>query len=446
MKFNVLIIDDEKDILNMLSRIIELEGYSVFKASTGKEGIKVFRKENIHLVITDVKLPDARGIDLVIDFKQYRPEAEIICLTAYGKIEDGVQAIKNGAFDYLVKGDDNKKIIPLLSKASDKAALQFKVSRLKAQISEKFGFHKIIGDSKPLLNAIDMAKRVAPMDTNVLITGPTGAGKEVFSRAIHSASNRTSENFLAINCSALGKDLLESEMFGHKAGAFTGAVKDKPGLLEEAHLGTVLLDEIGEMHPELQAKLLRFLEEGTFISLGDTKEKHVDVRVISATNRDLKKAVEDGTFREDLYYRLSVFTIDLPGLDERKKDIPLLTDYFVKEIGLKVNVNITSVSDEFMDALQQHQWKGNIRELRNVIERSIILSNEGKLTEDLLPFDFLINKNPGIKTGLFKLKDVEAAHLKNILKYTRGNKSKAAEVLDIGLTTLYNKIKEYQLD
>lgn len=446
MKFNVLIIDDEKDILNMLSRIIELEGYSVFKASTGKEGIKVFRKENIHLVITDVKLPDARGIDLVIDFKQYRPESEIICLTAYGKIEDGVQAIKNGAFDYLVKGDDNKKIIPLLSKASDKAALQFKVSRLKAQISEKFGFHKIIGDSKPLLNAIDMAKRVAPMDTNVLITGPTGAGKEVFSRAIHAASNRTSENFLAINCSALGKDLLESEMFGHKAGAFTGAVKDKPGLLEEAHLGTVLLDEIGEMHPELQAKLLRFLEEGTFISLGDTKEKHVDVRVISATNRDLKKAVEDGTFREDLYYRLSVFTIDLPGLDERKKDIPLLTDYFVKEIGLKVNVNIKSISDEFMEALQQHQWKGNIRELRNVIERSIILSNDGKLTEDLLPFDFLINKNPGINTGLFKLKDVEAAHLKNILKYTRGNKSKAAEVLDIGLTTLYNKIKEYQLD
>ena len=446
MKFNVLIIDDEKDILNMLSRIIELEGYSVFKASTGKEGIKVFRKENIHLVITDVKLPDARGIDLVIDFKQYRPESEIICLTAYGKIEDGVQAIKNGAFDYLVKGDDNKKIIPLLSKASDKAALQFKVSRLKAQISEKFGFHKIIGDSKPLLNAIDMAKRVAPMDTNVLITGPTGAGKEVFSRAIHAASNRTSENFLAINCSALGKDLLESEMFGHKAGAFTGAIKDKPGLLEEAHLGTVLLDEIGEMHPELQAKLLRFLEEGTFISLGDTKEKHVDVRVISATNRDLKKAVEDGSFREDLYYRLSVFTIDLPGLDERKKDIPLLTDYFVKEIGLKVNVNIKSVSDEFMEALQQHQWKGNIRELRNVIERSIILSNEGKLTEDLLPFDFLINKNPGINTGLFKLKDVEAAHLKNILKYTRGNKSKAAEVLDIGLTTLYNKIKEYQLD
>lgn len=446
MKFNVLIIDDEKDILNMLSRIIELEGYSVFKASTGKEGIKVFRKENIHLVITDVKLPDARGIDLVNDFKQYRPEAEIICLTAYGKIEDGVQAIKNGAFDYLVKGDDNKKIIPLLSKASDKAALQFKVSRLKAQISEKFGFHKIIGDSKSLLNAIDMAKRVAPMDTNVLITGPTGAGKEVFSRAIHAASNRTSENFLAINCSALGKDLLESEMFGHKAGAFTGAVKDKPGLLEEAHLGTVLLDEIGEMHPELQAKLLRFLEEGTFISLGDTKEKHVDVRVISATNRDLKKAVEDGTFREDLYYRLSVFTIDLPGLDERKKDIPLLTDYFVKEIGLKVNVNIKSISDEFMEALQQHQWKGNIRELRNVIERSIILSNDGKLTEDLLPFDFLINKNPGINTGLFKLKDVEAAHLKNILKYTRGNKSKAAEVLDIGLTTLYNKIKEYQLD
>lgn len=443
---NVLIIDDEKDILNMLARIIELEGYSVFKASTGKEGIKIFKIEKIHLVITDVKLPDAKGIDLITDFKRFRPETEIICLTAYGKIEDGVQAIKNGAFDYLIKGDDNKKILPLLGKARDKAALQFKVSRLKSQLTEKFGFNRIIGSSKPLLNAIDMAKRVAPLDTNVLITGPTGSGKEIFSRAIHSESNRTSENFLAINCSALSKDLLESEMFGYKAGAFTGAVKDKPGLLEEAHLGTVLLDEIGEMHPELQAKLLRFLEEGTFIPLGDTKEKQVDVRVISATNMNIKKAVEEGSFREDLYYRLSVFTIDLPGLDERKKDIPELTNFFVKAIGLKVNKSIQSISDEFLEALQKHQWKGNIRELRNIIERSIILSNDGILTDDLLPFDFLLNKNPGINTGLFKLKDVEAAHLKNILKYTQGNKTKAAEILDIGLTTLYNKIKEYQLD
>ncbi len=443
---NVLIIDDEKDILNMLARIIELEGYSIFKAGTGKEGIKIFKKEKIHLVITDVKLPDAKGIDLIIDFKHFRPETEIICLTAYGKIEDGVQAIKNGAFDYLIKGDDNKKILPLLSKARDKAALQFKVSRLKSQLTEKFGFSRIIGSSKPLLNAIDMAKRVAPLDTNVLITGPTGSGKEIFSRAIHSESNRASENFLAINCSALSKDLLESEMFGYKAGAFTGAVKDKPGLLEEAHLGTVLLDEIGEMHPELQAKLLRFLEEGTFIPLGDTKEKQVDVRVISATNMNIKKAIEEGYFREDLYYRLSVFTIDLPGLDERKKDIPELTNFFVKAIGLKVNKSIQLISDEFIEALQKHQWKGNIRELRNIIERSIILSNDGKLTDDLLPFDFLLNKNPGINTGLFKLKDVEAAHLKNILKYTQGNKTKAAEILDIGLTTLYNKIKEYQLD
>lgn len=446
MIFNVLIIDDEKDILNMLSRILELEGYNIFKAGNATEGKKIFKKEPIHLVITDVKLPDGKGIDLVEEFKGIRPEVEIICLTAFGRIEDGVKAIKNGAFDYLVKGDDNKKIIPLLSKAADKAALQFKISRLKSQITEKYGFNRIIGSSKPVLEAINMAKRVAPIDTNVLITGPTGSGKEVFSRAIHSESNRATENFLAINCSALGKDLLESELFGHKAGAFTGAVKNKPGLLEEAHMGTVLLDEIGELHPDLQAKLLRFLEEGTFISLGDTKEKKVDVRIISATNRDLKKAVEEGTFREDLFYRLSVFTIQLPGLDERKKDIPELTRFFVKTIGLKVNKNINTITDSFFEALQKHHWKGNIRELRNIIERCIILSDGGKLTENLLPFDFLLNKNPGVETGLFKLKDVEAEHLKNILKFTKGNKTRAAELLDIGLTTLYNKIKEYGLE
>ncbi|AVR45178.1 sigma-54-dependent Fis family transcriptional regulator [Christiangramia fulva] len=446
MKKTILIIDDEKDILNMLSRIIELEGYNVFKAPTGKEAIKLFKKERIHVVITDVKLPDISGIELVNTFKEINKAAEIICLTAYGKIEDGVKAIKQGAFDYLVKGDDNKKILPLLSKAYDKAELQYKILRLKSQISEQFGFNRIIGSSKPLKNAIEMAKRVAPMDTTVLILGPTGSGKEVFSRAIHSESNRATESFLAINCSALGKDLLESELFGHKAGAFTGAIKDKPGLFEEAHLGTILLDEIGEMDLELQAKLLRFLEEGTFIPLGESREKKVDVRVISATNKNLQKAVEEGAFREDLYYRLSVFTIDLPGLDQRKKDIPALANYFVKNISLKANKNIKTVSKDFIQALQEHHWKGNIRELRNIIERSIILANEEKLTADLLPFDFLLNSNPGLSTGLYKLKDVEKEHIRNLLKYTKGNKTKTAELLDIGLTTLYNKVKEYELE
>jgi DNA-binding NtrC family response regulator len=442
---NIIIIDDEKDILNMLSRILELEGYRIFKAGSCKEGLKVFKNENIHVVITDVKLPDGKGIDLVTAFKEYRPESEIICLTAYGKIEDGVKAIKNGAFDYLVKGDDNKKIIPLVSKAAEKAELQFKILKLRSQVQQKFGFEKIIGASGPIEKAISLAKKVSPLNTTVLITGPTGTGKEVFARAIHSESERASENFMAINCSALGKDLLESELFGHKAGAFTGATKDKPGLLEEAHRGTVFLDEIGEMDMELQAKILRFLQEGTFISLGDTREKKVDVRVISATNRDLQKGMEEGLFREDLFYRLSVFTIELPALDERKGDIKILAEFFTSEFALKMQKKGILLTSEFVAALEQHSWRGNIRELRNIIERAVILAEKEELTPELLPFDFLLNKNTGISIGTFKLKEIEKAHIQNVLIYANGNKTKAAELLDIGLTTLYNKLKEYEL-
>lgn len=442
---NILIIDDEKDILNMLSRILELEGYQIFKASTYLEGIKTFKKKNIHVVLTDVKLPDGKGTNLVNEVKEIRPETEVICLTAYGNIEDGVTAMKNGAFDYLVKGDDNKKIIPLVSKASEKAELQFKILKLRSQVQQKFGFEKIIGKSDALQKAIDLAKKVSPLDTTVLITGPTGTGKEIFARAIHSESDRASENFIAINCSALGKDLLESELFGHKAGAFTGATKNKPGLLEEAHKGTVFLDEIGEMDLELQAKILRFLQEGTFISLGDTREKKVDVRVISATNRKLQEGIENGIFREDLFYRLSVFSIDLPGLDDRKGDIKILAEFFAREFALKMNKKQLSLTPEFVEALEQHFWRGNIRELRNVIERAVILSETEQLTTDLLPFDFLSNKNTGVSTETFKLKEVEKAHIQNVLIYTNGNKTKAAELLDIGLTTLYNKLKEYEL-
>ncbi len=441
----ILIIDDEKDILNLLGRILELEGYEVLKAGDAKTGRKLFESRDIQAVIVDVKLPDGNGIKLTAEFKAMKPQAEVICLTAYGNIPDGVQAIKNGAFDYLVKGDDNQKIIPLVSKAMEKARLQFRLARLQSQLEEKYGFGNIIGHSRPVREAIELARKVAAMDTTVLLQGPTGSGKEVFARAIHAGSKRAAENFLAVNCSALGKELLESELFGHKAGAFTSAHKDKRGLFEEAHKGTIFLDEIGEMPPELQAKILRVLEAGTFIKLGDTKETKVDVRVIAATNRNLGQEVENGSFREDLFYRISVFAIWLPSLNERKEDIPVLAGHFMRHFATKMNKQVNEISPGFIDALLRHEWKGNIRELRNIMERAVILAETPTLTAELLPFGFLIKKHTGISTGAFSLKDMEKAHIANVLAYAGGNKTKAAELLGIGLTTLYNKIREYGL-
>ncbi|RNL94542.1 sigma-54-dependent Fis family transcriptional regulator [Sinomicrobium pectinilyticum] len=442
---SILIIDDEKDLLNMLARILELEGYRVYKAETAKAGKEVLRQQVIHVLLADVKLPDGNGISLVEEYKSISPETEVICLTAYGNIPDGVQAIKNGAMDYLVKGDDNRKIIPLVSTAAEKSQLRFKIKKLHARIQGDYGFDKIIGTSGAIREAIQLAQKVAPLDTTVLLNGETGTGKEIFAKAIHAHSERKTEQFLAINCSALGRDILESELFGHKSGAFTGAQKDKKGLLEEAHQGTVFLDEIGEMDIDLQAKILRFLEEGTFIKLGDTKETKVDVRVIAATHRDLKAGVDKGIFREDLYYRLSAFTVVLPSLNERAEDIPQLAEYFIKLFNAKNRKQVARMSPEFQKALQQHHWKGNIRELRNIVERAIILAETEVLEAELLPMDFYFSRYLAKNASVLSLKEVEQNHIQNILEYVNGNKTKAAKLLGIGLTTLYRKMEEYGL-
>jgi DNA-binding NtrC family response regulator len=445
MEKKLLIIDDEKDIRNLLARTLELEGYQVQTAVDGKSGLKALDQDDYLVVLTDVKLPDSHGVALTTEIKKRSPETEVICLTAFGNIQDGVQAMKNGAFDYLVKGDDQAKIIPLVAKASEKAQLQYKVKSLEQKVRNKHGFTQILGESSATLQAKDLALKVALTDTTVLLTGPTGTGKEVFAQAIHAESSRKYNPMVVINCSAFGKDLLESEMFGHKAGAFTGATRDKKGLLEEAHTGTLFLDEIGEMPLDLQAKLLRVLENGTFLKVGETKEQKVNIRLIAATNRYLEEEIEKGNFREDLYFRLSVFQIHLPSLDERKQDIPLLAGHFIRQFGIKMNKPSLKASETFMQALKKHHWRGNIRELRNVIERAAILSDGNELSPDLLPFDFLRKEQPGVKTGIFKLKDLEKEHIKNVLSYAEGNKTKAAELLDIGLTTLYSKIKDYQL-
>lgn len=437
----ILIIDDEESLRKLLARVIELEGYTVFQAGCIKDGVKLLSRESIQVVISDVKLPDGNGVDLAARIKKDFPSVEVIVLTAYGTIQDGVTAIKNGAFDYLTKSDHQEKILPLLGKAIEKAQLQQKVLNLESRLHDKFGFSSILGESKALKKAVELAWKVAGTDTNVLLLGETGTGKEVFAQAIHYESHRKTRSFIALNCSAFPKDLLENELFGHAEGAYTGATKAKKGYLEEAHEGTLFLDELGEMNIELQAKLLRVLETGEFYRVGESKARHVNVRFIAATNRDLLKESETGHFRSDLFYRLSVFTISLPSLRERKDDIPLFVDHFVKQFALKTNKPAPKVSKEFLKVLQNHPWKGNIRELKNVIERSVILS-DGELDVSLLPPDFTLEDN----STLYSLADVEKRHIKKILAYTGGNKTQAAKLLGIGLTTLYQKIKDYNLE
>jgi DNA-binding NtrC family response regulator len=440
---NVLIIDDEEKLRKLLARIIGLEGYLVFEAETGVKAFQVLEKQNIQVILSDVKLPDVSGVALTLDIKTRFPETEIILMTAYGTIADGVKAMQNGAFDYLVKGDDNEKIMPLVARAMEKAVLKQKVRKLEEKINRRYGFEAILGSSKILQDCITLAKKVALTDTTVLLLGETGTGKEVFAQAIHQESPRREKSFIALNCSAFSKEILESELFGHKAGAFTGAVKDKKGLLEEAHQGTVFLDEIGEMGLDLQAKLLRVLETGTFYKVGDTKPTQVNVRFIAATNRDLLHETENGHFRLDLYYRLAVFQIKLPSLNERKEDIEDLAKHFAVVYADKMNKKLLKIEDSFIEKLKSHNWKGNIRELKNVLERAIILMENGILTIENLPFEMTFY-NPLPET-VFELTEIEKYHIQKVLKHTQGNKTETARLLGIGLTTLYRKLEEYQI-
>jgi two-component system, NtrC family, response regulator len=442
---NILLIDDEEKLRHLLKRIIGLEGYTVFEADTLKTGFRVLEREPVQVILCDVKLPDGNGVEFIEKVKTKYPQVEIIMLTAYGNIPAGVQSIKNGAFDYLTKGDDNERIIPLLDRAMEKIRLQNRVAQLEKQVEKKYTFENILGESEQIRASIELARKVAPTDATVLLLGETGTGKEVFAHAIHNGSKRSGQAFVALNVSSFSKELLESELFGHLAGSFTSAVKDKKGLIEEADGGTLFLDEIGEMAFDLQAKLLRVLETSEFIKVGDTKSSRVNVRIITATNRNLQKEVDEGRFREDLFYRLNIFTIELPALRDRKKDIPILAKYFLQIFASKANTHITGMSKEFLDHLTSHEWKGNIRELKNVMERAVILSGDNELTISNLPIDFLTSRQKGQALSAFELSSMEKLHIQRVLNHTHGNKMAAARLLNIGLTTLYRKIEEYKL-
>ncbi|MFH6990260.1 sigma-54-dependent transcriptional regulator [Flavobacterium collinsii] len=444
MTHKILIIDDEEKLRSLLARIIKSEGFEVIEAKDLKSGFKKLEQTDIDVVLCDVKLPDGNGVDFLQHIKASFPLIEVILLTAFGNIPDGVQAMKNGAFDYIVKGDDNDKIIPLLYKAVEKVHLQKKVKQLEKRIGDKYSFNTIIGKSKGIEQVIDLAKKVTKTDSTVLLTGETGTGKEVFAQAIHENSNRVGKSFVALNCSTFSKEILESELFGHKQGAFTGALKDKKGFIEEANGGTLFLDEIGEMPIELQAKLLRVLETSEYIPLGDTTPKKSNFRLIAATNRDLKIESEEHRFRSDLYFRLNIFEITLPPLRERVKDIALLTHSFVKQFSEKTNKKTLQVTDDFIQKLEHYSWPGNIRELKNIIERSVILSSNDTLTSDVLPYEMQHEKEKNTKQmSAFSMQSVEKLHIQKVLNYSKGNKAETARLLEIGIATLYRKLDEY---
>ena len=442
----ILVVDDEVQLRTLLSRMLELEGYEVCQAGDCRTALKQLEFQSPDVVLCDVFLPDGNGVDLVSSVKKTALNVEIILLTAHGNIPDGVQAIKNGAFDYITKGDDNNKIIPLVSRAVEKARMNVRLEKLEKKVGHTYSFDSVLGDSKALKDAVSLAQKVSETDVPVLLTGETGTGKDVFAQAIHYNSKRAKQNFVAVNCSSFSKELLESEMFGHKAGSFTGALKDKKGLFEEADNGTIFLDEIGEMAFELQAKLLRILETGEYIKIGDTKPTRVNVRVVAATNRNLPEEITAGRFREDLFYRLSVFQIHLPPLRERAGDVRILAKAFVKDFSVRLARPVTEITPAFLEALEQQPWKGNIRELRNVIERSLIVCESERLDVADLPLDIQnthYEQSDETTPGSFELSAMERRHIARVLEYTKGNKTEAARLLKIGLTTLYRKIEEY---
>jgi DNA-binding NtrC family response regulator len=445
MNGKILLIDDETELRKLLSRLLDLEGYKVITAPNGLKALAEAEHEDFDVVITDVRLPDCSGLELVSKIKAKQFHAEIIVLTAYGTIEDGVKAIKEGAFDYVTKGDEDNKIIPLVGRAIEKVQLKKRIERLEKSVGEKYSFENITGRSKAIEQAKELAIKTAETETPVLLLGETGTGKELFAQAIHNNGSRKNKPFVAVNCNAIAKELLESEMFGYKAGAFTGAVKNKKGLFEEANGGTLFLDEIADLDISLQGKLLRVLESNEFIKTGDTKPTQVNVRIITATNKNLETEIERGSFRSDLYYRISVMKIELPSLRERKEDIRLLAEYYLSLYGKKLNRTITNISESFFEKLTRYSFPGNIRELRNIIERAVILSENGIITDHVLPKEILGSNNK-VTEERFKLEDIEKHHILSVLEQTDGNKTKTAELLGIGLTTLYRKLQAYGIE
>ncbi len=448
MKFNVLIADDEKNIREGLGKALEFDDYNILLAKDGLEAWEKVEHEEADLVIADLKMPKISGEELLQKVVESYPTVPVIILTGHGTIESAVKAMRAGAYDFLTKPVNLDRLSLLVSRALSNRKLVLEHRRMQEELEQQRHFRSIIGKSSQMNQVFEKVQQVAPTKASVLITGESGVGKELVADAVHNLSNRRDKPFIKVHCAALSESLLESELFGHEKGAFTGAVSRKRGRFELAHTGTIFLDEIAEISQSVQIKILRVLQEKTFERVGGEETLEVDVRIISATNRDLKQAIAEGRFREDLYYRLNVVNIGIPPLRERKEDIPLLVSAFVKEFARENGKNVEGVDYAARSRLYSYPWPGNVRELRNCIESAVVMCKGTIITEDDLPPSVARESESEIiklKVGT-NLTDAERELIRATLLQQKGNKSKTAEVLGIGRKTLHRKIKEYQLE
>lgn len=441
-KVKILVVDDEVIVRESLRDWLNDLGHSVLTAENSTQALDIIKDKQPAIAIVDLVMPGMNGIELLKKIKAVSPRTEVVIITAYGSITTAIEAMREGAHDYIEKPFCPEKAELIIQKLVEHQRLVDENISLQRKLEERYRFENIIAKSSRMQQIIETIKVVAKSNATVLITGESGTGKELVARAIHCQSYRKDKPFIAVSCAALPESLLESELFGHEKGAFTGANVRHKGKFEIANSGTLFLDEIGDMSPNIQVHLLRVLEEKEFTRVGGNELINVDVRVISATNKDMKKAVANRQFREDLYYRLNVVTIELPPLRERKEDIPILAEHFLKKFAVENQKQVTEFSPEAIDFLLRYEWPGNIRELENTIERAVILTKNtyievSDLREESL---ILVNTIPHVKN----LEDVEKNHILNVIKETGGNCSEAARILGISRMTLYNKLKTYK--
>jgi len=455
----ILVIDDEEDFLENVSEILGRWGYEVDTAVTGYEGLQRISLYRYDLVLLDIIMPLINGLETLKRLKKIDRELPVIVLTGDGRIDTAVQAMKDGAYDYLTKPIDWDKLKVIVKNALTIRALTKEVSRLKSQLRTKYGYQNIIGHSAPMIEIYKALDRIIDSDVTVVIQGESGTGKELLARAIHFNGPRRDKPFIAVNCAAIPESLLESELFGHEKGSFTGAIAKRIGKFEQAHKGTIFLDEIGEMSKATQSKILRVLQEKRFERVGGTQSVSVNVRVISATNKDLEEEVKNGNFREDLFYRISVYPITLPPLRERKDDIPELVAYFLEKFNKKLRRKVKSISDRALEYLINYHWPGNVRELENVMERSILNCTGNTLLPEHLPITLVAYDNRSfgdsmrvdfhraiaLARDIPSWEEVEREICRLALKLSNANISVAASRLGIGRTTLYRKLKKYNL-
>jgi two-component system response regulator AtoC len=443
-KVKILVVDDEIVVRESLSDWLKDAGYQVFTAESGCEALEMIEKEKPGIMIADLMMPGMDGIELMKKAREQQPGLEVVIVTAYASIPTAITAMKEGAYDYIEKPFCPERAELLVRKLAEHQELLEENLSLRQRLDDHYRFENIITKSAKMQRVIEVIKVVAKSNATVLVTGESGTGKELVARAIHSQSNRHNKPFIAVSCAALPESLLESELFGHEKGSFTGAYAQKKGKFEFAEGGTLFLDEIGEMSANIQVHLLRVLEEKEFTRVGGNEPIKADVRVISATNKDLRKAIEKQEFREDLYYRLNVVNVELPPLRERKEDVPLLAQHFLNKFASENRKEVSGFSPDALEFLLDYDWPGNVRELENAIERAVILAKNSLITVDDLPQE---NLSLGYSIGSKKsIKEVEKEHILNVLRKTGDNYSEAARILGISRMTLYNKAKEYGFD